>query len=94
MKQSDKDQGIIVALVERFEKERLPRALEIRERVGKGEKLSEPDLAFLEQVLADTQDIKPFIDRNPEYRSLSVKAIALYHEIIDLALSNEQSKSK
>jgi hypothetical protein len=88
---TDKQRGVVVALVARFEQERLPRALEIRERVAAGEKLSDSDVKFLDTVLSDAQDIKPFIDSNPEYQTLAVKAVALYHEIIDLALTNEQA---
>jgi hypothetical protein len=92
MSQPDKKLGVLSALVERFEQERLPRALEIRDRVAAGEKLSDTDVQFLDMVLSDVQDIKPYIDSHPEYQPLAVKAIALYHEIVELGVTNEQTE--
>lgn len=91
MEQSQRDLGVITALMERFEKQRLPRVLRIREQVGGGEKLSSADLEFLEQVLADAKYVKPLIDKHPEYQQLAAQAIDLYHEIAALALKNEQA---
>jgi hypothetical protein len=57
------DAGVISVLIERFEEQRLPRALEMKERVDQGEKLSDIDLAFLKEVFADARHMKTYIDK-------------------------------
>ena len=54
--------GTIYALVERFEKQRLPRLLELKKRVDKGGLLSESDIRFMYQVTLDAQQSKRLID--------------------------------
>ena len=90
MTESSTDTGVISVLVERFEKQRLPQALEIKERVDRGEKLTDRDLVFLKEVFADANRIKPYIDRNPEYESVAAQAFNLYHGITKQALENEE----
>ena len=83
MAETPKDTGAILALIERFETQRLPRAVEIRERVGRGELLNELDLAFLKQVFDDAQHVKALAHKHPEWQPLWARAIALYKEITD-----------
>lgn len=90
MTEPSKDEGVIAVLLERFEKQRLPRALRLKEKVDGGEKLSAEDLAFLKDVLRDAGHVKPLVDKHPEYQDLVAKALHLYHEITEQALKNEQ----
>ena len=90
MSKPENDDGVIVALLERFKEFRLPRALDLKALVDRGERLSEADIAFLKRVFEDAQEIKPIVERNPEYRELTAKAISLYHEITRRALENER----
>ena len=90
MSEYEKDLGVIQALVERFEKQRLPRAVSIKERVDKGELLTELDISFLEQVFEDAQRIKPLVDKYPEWKELWEKGAHLYKSITEKALQNEQ----
>ena len=85
-----KDDGVIAVLVERFNEERLPRLLRIKEKVDSGEKLDNHDITFLEEVFKDANQSMPLSDRHPEYHELIAKIIRLYREITEQALKNEQ----
>lgn len=77
--------------MERFQNQRLPRALALKEKVDQGERLDDNDLAFLEQVFQDANYVKPLLDRHPEYETLVNRASRLYKEITEKALQNETS---
>jgi hypothetical protein len=91
MPQSSLDQGVIQVLLDRFNQQRLPRAMEMKEKVDRGEKLEEFDVSYLAGVLEDIQQIRPLLERHPEYEPLVVKGLALYKEIVDKATQNESN---
>ena len=91
MSESSKDSGMIQVLAERFENQRLPRVLFIKEKVDKGGVLDEFDIEFLEQVFEDANTIKPLLDRHPEWQPLAARMVHLYKEITEIALKNEGS---
>ncbi len=91
MTEPSDDAGVLAALTERFEKHRLPRVLEIKERVDQGEKLSDVDMAFLKEVFNDAQHVKQYIDRHPEYQEATAQAMSLYSDIMDKAMENEEN---
>ncbi len=91
MTEPSDDAGVLAALTERFEKHRLPRVLEIKERVDQGEKLSDVDMAFLKEVFNDAQHVKKYIDRHPEYEEAAAQAMGLYSDIMDKAMENEEN---
>lgn len=84
------DEGTIQALLERLVKFRLPRTLEIKQRIDSGERLSDSELEFLKSALKDAQDAEKFVARNPEFHTLGAKIVQLYGEIINKALENEK----
>ena len=90
MSQESKDKGVILALLERFNKYRLPRALEMKKKVDGGELLNDEDLNHLEEVFADAGEIKQLLDRNPEYLEVYTRAISLWQEIINKDYKNRQ----
>lgn len=90
---STTERGVAIALLERLTEFRLPRVLQIKERVDRGERLSEVDLEFLESVLADAANAKPLVDHHPELEPIAVKLISLYHHITETALANETQSS-
>ena len=85
------DEGVIMALVERFNTQRLPKALELKGRIDAGGTLNDLDMNFLQSVLADAQSIKPLIERHPEYQDLVGRAAQLFREITEKALENEKN---
>lgn len=88
------DEGILVALAECMVKERLPHALTLKEKVGRGDLLEERDIAFLESVFADARRVASIVERHPEYQDIAGRLVGLYKEITDKALQNEQAKGK
>ena len=91
MSDSTKDKAVISVLLQRLESQRLPRALALKEKVAAGKPLNEFDIEFLEEAIADAHNVKPLVDRNPEYQALAAHVIHLYKEIMDLAMENEEN---
>ena len=83
------DAGIAAAIIERMETQRLPRALELKAKVDKGDVLDDFDIDFLDRVFADTNELRPLLARHPEYQELAARVINLYHDITAKALANE-----
>lgn len=89
MTESTNDAALIQVLAERLEKIRLPIALELKEKVDRGEVLNDLDIGFLEEVLGDVGKIKPLLDRHPEWHDLAGRMASLYNDITTKALENE-----
>ncbi|UHD18028.1 hypothetical protein [Thiocapsa bogorovii] len=89
MKDPQRDEGVLQALLERLSEQRLPRLLALKQKVDAGQTLAEQDLSFLRQVSEDWEQAKPFIDRQPKYQDLVAKVVHLYGEIAAKALENE-----
>ncbi len=90
MSKAAEDIGVIIALVNRFTEQRLPKVIAVKERVELGECLSEYDIKFLDEVLKDANRIMPLVDKHPEWQPLALRAISLYQEITEKALENEK----
>ena len=91
MNESTKEAGVIQVLAERLEKIRLPIALELKEKVDKGERLNDREIEYLEQVIADAQENRALVERNPEWKDVHGRVIGLYNEITEKALENEKN---
>ena len=89
MTDTSKDAALIQVLVERLEKTRLPVALELKEKVDQGELLNDIEIKYLEDVLGDVEQVKPLLDRHPEWQELAARMLSLYNEITTKALENE-----
>jgi hypothetical protein len=82
--------GITGALLERLEKERLPRLLSIKDRVDLGQPLASHDIEFLDRVIRDATDNQHLIEAIPHCQVLFSQVVHLYHDITERALQNEQ----
>jgi len=90
MLDDDAKLGISEVLLERLEKDRLPRILKIKERVDQGLALDDTDFAFLELVVTDAQKNHLLIDSLPECRDVFARVIHIYRDITTKALENEE----
>lgn len=93
MNNDSKDAGVIQAVIERLQSQRLPLALSLKEKVDRGESLTDSDIDFLQGVFQDAQRVLPLVDRRPDLQSLAGKMINLYKQITDQALENEKANT-
>ena len=89
MTDTSNDAALIQVLVDRLEKIRLPIALELKEKVDRGELLNDREIEYLEEVLGDVNQVKPLLDRHPEWQELAARMTTLYSDITTKALENE-----
>lgn len=93
MQDESKEDGVILALIERFERQRLPRILELKKKVDRAELLDEAEMEFLEGVITDAVHNKPLIDKHPEWQKFCADVVHLYEEITEKALQNEKNRT-
>ncbi len=93
MDQKEKDKGMIMVLLERFNKQRLPRALALKEKVDSGELLDDYDHKYIKELQKDAGEVMLIIERNPEYKDLAANITNLYKEVIEKDTEN-RTKAK
>jgi hypothetical protein len=84
------EDGIILALIDRFEKQRLPRLQALKAKTENGERLTSEEIEFLDTVIHDAQKSKQLIDRHPEWHVFCANVVHLYETITEKALENEK----
>ena len=82
------DEATEKALVDRLN-DRLPRVLELKERVDRGARMSDADIAFLKEMVDDAQRSQSFIARHPDLHQLAGEVVSLYAQIMQKAMENE-----
>ena len=90
MDKKTEDTGVILVLLESFEKQRLPRIIEIKLKLDYGDIINEFELEYLSEALHDARMLLPYLDRHPEYQPLVAKIIHYYKLVVDEALANER----
>jgi hypothetical protein len=82
--------GVEQALLAKLEQQVLPKTLGIQRRVEAGEKLTDSDIAFLDNVLKGLSRDQTKVENNPKWSTLYTRLIDLYNQITRKALENEQ----
>lgn len=90
MTELSKDLGVVTALLTGFTTQRLPRVLELKQKVERGERLEDWDIEFLHEVFEGAGRMKPMVDRLPEFQEVYARTTLLYREITEKALDNEK----
>ena len=83
--------GLFVAVMDRFNKQRLPRLLKMKEKVDRGGTLDEQELALLKEAIAEAKAGEPFAEKHPSVKRIITQAQDLYSHITAKALENEKS---
>jgi hypothetical protein len=90
MADPSKEDGVILALIDRFEKQRLPRLKALKEKVDSGGRLTDGEVEFLDTVIRDAQQSKHLMDRHPEWQEFCANVVHLYETITEKAFDNEK----
>lgn len=85
-----RDQGIAQVLLVRLENERLPYALKLKDKVDRGERLSDFDTQFLKRVLEEGREARSLAVKLPQYQEVVTRMTQLYDEITRKGAENEQ----
>jgi len=85
-----RDKGVAQVLLMRLENERLPYALKLKDKVDRGERLSEFDTQFLKRVMQEGREARNLAAKLPQYQEVVQRMAALYEEITRKGAENEQ----
>ena len=92
MQHSDDEVGIAQVILKNLIEHRLPRMLDLQQRVNSGECLTDYDIAYIEEALRDANQNKQYEVKFPEYEGLIGQVVHLYREITSKALENQKAK--
>ena len=90
MNQEDDDLGIMMAVIHRFETQRLPWMIDLKLKLDQGSRLNDIDIEYLGRALHDARLLFPYLERHPEYEPLFAKVMHYYKTITDMAMTNEK----
>ncbi|KAF1703886.1 hypothetical protein [Pseudoxanthomonas kaohsiungensis] len=86
------DDAVLKTLLDRLLRFRLPRALDLKQRVDAGERLGDADIDFLKRALEDAKQGQRFVARNPQFHALGAQIVQLYDAIVSRAMKNEAGR--
>ena len=85
-----RDKGVAQVLLVRLESQRLPRALKLKEKVDRGERLTEFDTQFLKQATQEGREARKLAEKLPQYQEVVNRMAALYEKIARKGAENEK----
>ena len=89
MSESRQNKILIQLLVQHLLRQGIPRMLQLKEKLTRGEPLSEFDITFLNQMISESTRLQVLVAKQPQYHSLIGRMAELYREITQRALDNE-----
>jgi hypothetical protein len=87
---SRRDKGTAAVLMVRLESQRLPRALKLKEKVDRGERLSDFDIQFLKRAVEEGGEARKLAAKLPQYQEVVTRMAKLYDEITRKGAENEK----
>lgn len=91
---SEEEKAIGLVLLKQLAEQRLPRLLDIKAEVDRGELLNDFDIEYLESAFHDASRNRQHIVHFPEYGDIVGRVANLYAEITSKALENERARKK
>ncbi len=88
-----KECGVLLVLVERFKKQRLPRLQALKTKMDNGYVLSDMDIDFLEKVIDDANRTIPLAYCHPDIHEFCAHVVNYYKKITEKALENEKKRT-
>ena len=85
------DSALFVVMMADFEREKVPRALQLLDKVNGGSSVDDFDIEFLEQIFFEARSLMPLLDRNPQFQDVGAQILGLCEEIMRQAFENEVS---
>jgi hypothetical protein len=83
--------GVFQSLMQEFEQHRLPRLLRLKDKVDRGEAISDVDFDFLCKEIKDACTMKHLTFSYPELEEFCLHVGHLYKELCDRAVENEKN---
>ena len=94
MTMSTKDLVIAQVLLQQLNEQRLPHALKMKDRVDKGELLTDYDQEFLKEVAEEARFIPALLEKQPQFKPLAEQVLSLFDHITAKGLENEMASAK
>ncbi len=88
---SQKEQGVVKTVLDRFNHQRLPALLNLKKRVDNGEVLNDVDVRLLEDSIGEAKDGERYAEKHSEFKKLIAEVSSLYQDITTTALENQKS---
>ena len=92
MAELNREDALMTVMLRHFGSHWLPDTLDIKERVDRGEVLSDWAAEFLDEALRDISHTKPLVDRHPELQPLYARTAVMFLAITHRALENEKAQ--